>query len=427
MSDNSQQHKSKFHYTYLIVLTGIVITSIPCAMVISCAGIYFNPVSSYFGVSTAEVSLYFSILNIAMMITVPIAGKFMSTADLRIILSACVLIDGLTLITMSFISAVWQLYIAGVLLGIGTGPLIYLAIPTLINSWCRIRVGFFVGLCMAFTGIGGVIFNPIGTAIISLSDESWRMGYLAFGVIILIATLPFTLFIVRSKPADKGLLPYGADQVSEDHEKVLEPEVGVSADKAMKTVAFFTVAAFVGLITLNQMIYQFFPGYVSYLSGSGLPELAAYTGLIASACMAGQALGKVALGVVNDRSATLGLAFGVVLGIVGVLLMMLLPGIALLLLVGSFLFGFVYACTTVESPLLTRTVFGSRDYTNIYSRISMVSALFGAFAAVFWGFIVDLPNGYLLMFVLSLLIMVLSLICGFVALRQGAKLEKTAE
>lgn len=83
MSDNSQQHKSKFHYTYLIVLTGIVITSIPCAMVISCAGIYFNPVSSYFGVSTAEVSLYFSILNIAMMITVPIAGKFMSTADLH--------------------------------------------------------------------------------------------------------------------------------------------------------------------------------------------------------------------------------------------------------------------------------------------------------------------------------------------------------
>ena len=112
MSDNSQQHKSKFHYTYLIVLTGIVITSIPCAMVISCAGIYFNPVSSYFGVSTAEVSLYFSILNIAMMITVPIAGKFMSTADLRIILSACVLIDGLTLITMSFISAVWQLYLS---------------------------------------------------------------------------------------------------------------------------------------------------------------------------------------------------------------------------------------------------------------------------------------------------------------------------
>lgn len=259
MSDNSQQHKSKFHYTYLIVLTGIVITSIPCAMVISCAGIYFNPVSSYFGVSTAEVSLYFSILNIAMMITVPIAGKFMSTADLRIILSACVLIDGLTLITMSFISAVWQLYIAGVLLGIGTGPLIYLAIPTLISSWCRIRVGFFVGLCMAFTGIGGVIFNPIGTAIISLSDESWRMGYLAFGVIILIATLPFTLFIVRSKPADKGLLPYGADQVSEDHEKAFEPEVGVSADKAMKTVAFFTVAAFVGLITLNQMIYQILP------------------------------------------------------------------------------------------------------------------------------------------------------------------------
>lgn len=418
---------SRFHYAYLIVLTGIIITSIPVAMVISCAGIYFTPVSSYFGVSTAEVSLYYSILNIAMMVTVPIAGKLMSTMDLRIILSACVLIDGIALIALSFVGAVWQFYIAGVFLGIGTGPLVYLAIPTLINAWCKVRVGFFVGLCMAFTGIGGVIFNPIGTAIIATSDEGWRLSYLAFGVIILIITLPFTLFIVRSKPEDKGLLPYGAEQVAQGDVSTLAPEVGVSASKAMRTLAFFAVAAFVGLITLNQMIYQFFPGYVSSLAGSGLPELAAYTGLIASACMAGQALGKVVLGALNDKSAVLGLLFGVVFGIVGVLLMMLLPSVAVLLLVGSFLFGFVYACTTVESPLLTREVFGSRDYTNIYSRISMVSALAGAFAAVFWGFIVDLPNGYTLMFVLSLILMVLCLATGFLALQQGKKLEKTTE
>lgn len=428
MSKSKSQDKlGGFHYAYLIVAAGIVITCVPCALVLSCAGIYFAPVSQFFNVPTAQVSVYFSILNIAMMITMPFAGKLMSTADLRIVLSACVLIDGITLIAMSFVDAVWQFYVAGVLLGIGTAPLIYLAIPTLINAWCKARVGFFIGLCMAFTGIGGVIFNPLGTALISMGDTGWRTGYLVFGIIILVLTLPFTLFVIRSKPSDKGVLPYGVELDQESDNTTLEPEKGVSANRAMKTTAFFSIAVFCGLITLNQTVYQFLPGYVSSLAGSGFPELAAYTGVVASACMAGQAIGKVVLGIVNDRSAKLGLAFGIAFGVVGVLLMLMLPGIAVLLLIGSFMFGFVYACTTVETPLLTRTVFGSRDYTNIYSRISMVGTLCAAFAAVLLGYIVDLPNGYSIMFGLSMVVMIVCFLLGLYSLSQTKKLKEMAE
>lgn len=100
------------------------------------------------------------------------------------------------------------------MLGLGLAPLLYLAVPSLINAWCVKRVGFFVGLCMAFTGIGGVIFNPVGSALIASGPEGWRTGYLVFGVIILVVTLPFTLFVVRSKPADKGLEPYGASDIA---------------------------------------------------------------------------------------------------------------------------------------------------------------------------------------------------------------------
>ena len=35
----------QFHYAYLIVAACIVITFVPCAMVLSCAGIFFTPVS----------------------------------------------------------------------------------------------------------------------------------------------------------------------------------------------------------------------------------------------------------------------------------------------------------------------------------------------------------------------------------------------
>lgn len=419
--------KGGFHYAFLIVATGIVITCVPCALVLSCAGIYFTPVSSYFGVPRATFTLYFSILNIFMMLTLPFAGKLMSKVDLRIVLSACVVLCGIGLISMSFFNAIWQFYIAGAVLGIGIAPLIYLAVPTLINAWCKKKVGFFIGLCMAFTGIGGVIFNPIGTALIQAGPEGWRTGYMVFGILTLVVTLPFTLFVVRSKPSDKGLAPYGAgEEVETADAKPAAKDSGVPASKAMKTSAFIAVAAFCGLITINQTVYQFMPSYCQSFSAT-LPEIAAMSGVVASACMAGQAIGKVILGAINDKSIKGGMGFGIGGGIIGVLLMWFLPSQAVILMIGAFLFGFVYACTTVQTPLLTRAVFGSLDYTNIYSRVSMVGALASAFAAVFWGWIIDLPNGFSLMFVLSLVCMVVSFLLGVFALSRGAKLERVEE
>ena len=117
MTDSIQPKKGGFHYAFLIVASGIAITCVPCALVLSCAGIYFTPVSNYFEVPKAAFTLYFSILNIFMMLTLPIAGKLMSKMDLRLILSACVGICGIGLICMSFLNAVWDFYIAGAVLG----------------------------------------------------------------------------------------------------------------------------------------------------------------------------------------------------------------------------------------------------------------------------------------------------------------------
>lgn len=401
-----------FHYAFLIVASGIVITCIPCALVLNCAGIFFRPVAGYFGVPIARFTLYFSILNLAMMVTLPIAGKLMAKADLRIVLSAAVLIDGLSYLAMSQFTDIWMFYIAGVFLGIGTAPLIYLAIPTLVNNWCRVRIGFFIGLCMAFAGIGGVIFNPIGTAFINSGTEGWRMGYLAFGAIMLAVALPFTAIVVRTRPADKGVEAYGVDSAA-DRVDMDAPAEGISAAAAMKTAAFLAVVVFCFLITVNQTVYQFL---ASYCQSFGVQDIALAAGAVTSACMAGQALGKIILGAINDRNPRGGLLFGLSGGIAGILVLWLLPLSVVLLMAGAFLFGFAYACTTVEVPLLTRAVFGPRDYTVIYSRVSMAGTLGSVVAAVFWAWIIDLPNGFLLMFGLSIVCMVAALLLGLFAL-----------
>lgn len=424
MASGNTATRGGFHYAYLIVLSCIVMTCLPCALVLSCAGIFFTPVSEFFGVPKASFTLYFSVLNLAMMATLPVAGKLLAARDARVVLSVATALCGLGMFGMASCQEVWQFYLVGIVLGVGVAPLIYLAVPTLINAWCVKRVGFFVGLCMAFTGIGGVIFNPIGTAIIQSSPEGWRQAYLVFGIIILVGTLPFTLFVVRGKPADKGLLPYGAgekDAADTDGAATVGTQ-GVSAADAMRTPAFWAIVAFCGLITLNQTVYQFLSSYALSFSNS-LPQIAAASGVVASAAMGGQAIGKVFLGSVSDHSVRLGAVCGIAGGVVGVLLMLGMPSVLALLLVGAFCFGVVYAMTTVETPLLVRSVFGSADYANIYSRVSMVGSLMSAVAAVFWSLVIDSAGGYGLMFALSLVCMAACLALALFALAHAPRAE----
>lgn len=424
MASSNTTTRGGFHYAYLIVLSCIVMTCLPCALVLSCAGIFFTPVSEFFGVPKASFTLYFSVLNLAMMATLPVAGKLLAARDARVVLSVATALCGLGMFGMASCQEVWQFYLVGIVLGVGVAPLIYLAVPTLINAWCVKRVGFFVGLCMAFTGIGGVVFNPIGTAIIQSSPEGWRQAYLVFGIIILVGTLPFTLFVVRGKSADKGLLPYGAgekDAADTDGAATVGTQ-GVSAADAMRTPAFWAIVAFCGLITLNQTVYQFLSSYALSFSNS-LPQIAAASGVVASAAMGGQAIGKVFLGSVSDHSVRLGAVCGIAGGVVGVLLMWGMPSVLALLLVGAFCFGVVYAMTTVETPLLVRSVFGSADYANIYSRVSMVGSLMSAVAAVFWSLVIDSAGGYGLMFALSLVCMAACLALALFALAHVPRAE----
>jgi len=418
----SSSQKGGFHYAFAIVASCIAITCLPCALVLSCAGIFFTPVSEFFGVPRASFTLYFSILNIMMMLTLPMAGNHLSRLDTRKVLSGATILAGLGLIGMSFGNSMPWFYVCGAILGVGMAPLIYLSVPTLINAWCVKRVGFFVGLCMAFTGIGGVIFNPIGTAIIQSGPEGWRVAYRVFGLIALAGTLPFTIFVVRSKPEDKGLLPYGAGEEDAAATSSATPDQakGVPASVAMKTPAFYALAVFCGVITLNQTIYQFLASYATSFADT-LPAIAAASGVVASAAMAGQAIGKVVLGVINDKSVRLGIFFGLGCGVLGVVLMWFFPSPLMMLLVGAFLFGVVYAMTTVQTPLLVRSVFGSADYTNIYSRISMVGSLMSAVAAVFWSFVIDSPLGFPGMFVGGIVCMGICLATSLYALSQKVR------
>ena len=413
--------KSKgFHYGYVIVLSGIIMCVGPSALALSCAGIFYTPVSAELGVGKGGFALYMTVMYLTIALFLPFAGKLFAAKDARVCLTGAVLCVGGALMAMSAFTAVWQFYIAGVFLGFGITFLMFIAVPTLLDRWFKERVGFFVGISMAFTGIGGVIFNPIGGWLIA--DYGWRAGYLTFGIIALALALPFTIFAIRSSPSDKGLIPYGAEAAGDSDGKQAKVAIeGVSLKNAMWTPAFFLVALFAGCADLVTCIYNYLPSYIGSLSLSdAVPTLVA---TIASAVMLGQAIGKISMGALADKSIKGGLVFGVACGLVGVSILFLIPHNAPIVLVAAFLYGLYYANGSVYIPLLTRSVFGSIDYSLIYSRVSVFANLCLAFGSSLWGFVID-GAGYDFMFIGALVLVAISLAVGWLALSQSKKLVR---
>src|SRR3954464_5268120 len=146
----------RFHYGYVIVFCCCLIMGINIGLVMSCAGIFYKPVSSALGVSVGNFGLYMTFVYAFSFLMLSIAGKMMDRYSARWLLTISSGIVGMLYLCMSQFNAVWHFYIAGAISGLSLAFLLYLSYAVLINRWFNTRVGFFIGLWSAASGIGGV-------------------------------------------------------------------------------------------------------------------------------------------------------------------------------------------------------------------------------------------------------------------------------
>ncbi len=120
----------------------------------------------------------------------------------------------------------------------------FLHVPALINDWFDQRWLTFMYLCFGiFTGIGGTVFNPIGSAIIRLVLEGWRACYLIFALVMLCRNTLHP-FVVREKLQDLYPIPLYLPPLLTRKTLRLQrlSSTDISADDAMKYPEFYMVA-----------------------------------------------------------------------------------------------------------------------------------------------------------------------------------------
>ena len=400
--------KTKFHYGYVIVICCCLIMGIDIGLALSCAGIFYQPVSESLNVPVGKFGLYMSFNYVVSTLMLSVAGKMIERWSARWILAGSSALLGLTFIGMSMCSEVWQFYVAGGLIGVCMAFLLYLSFPTLINRWFRTRVGFFMGLCSAASGIGGILFNPIGARLIT--DYGWQTAYIVFGLAILVIVSPLLALLLRDRPEAMGLKPFGIDEA----QTVKTSTTGIDYAKAIRMPVFYAVFVFALLLMAVSTLNLFIPNYAKGLSYS-LEQAS----LAASAVMLGVTLGKIVLGYINDRNCMLGVLTTTIFGMGGIALMLIGDMGLWVILLGAFLFGWEYAGVTVQTPMLVRSVFGNKDYAQIYSNVSIAIAIGGAVSSGGWGLLADATSYRFILFV-GIGALAICGILGVTALRRKA-------
>ncbi|MET0302634.1 MAG: MFS transporter [Microbacteriaceae bacterium] len=172
-------------------------------------GALMVPLHEEFGWSTTVMSLAVSINLLLYGLTAPFAAALMDRFGIRQVIATALVLVALGAGGSVLMTASWQLVVFwGVLIGLGTGSMALVLAATIANRWFVTRRGLVMGVLTAGSATGQLIFLPPVAAL--AETAGWRPASLLVAAAALLA-VPVVWFVMRDYPADRGVLPYGAD------------------------------------------------------------------------------------------------------------------------------------------------------------------------------------------------------------------------
>ena len=195
------------------------------------------------GWSIVTMSAAVSVNLVLYGLTAPFAAALMERFGLRRVVSAGLLLiasgAGLSVLAQ----AAWQLVLTwGVLIGLGTGSMALVFAATVANAWFVKRRGLVIGILTAGGAAGQLVFLPLVAYLIE--ETSWIVASLLIAAAAL-AVLPLVVALLRDRPADLGLAPYGGDSVVPRTGPTGKSAAGLALralQRAVRTKAFWALA-----------------------------------------------------------------------------------------------------------------------------------------------------------------------------------------
>ncbi len=412
-----QTKNQKFHYAWLILIACCMMQGAGLGLISNCSGVFYSPVCDDMGFEMGKFTMFRTLFTMSQALMLPYVAKLFRKHDVRVLVSAAAVIMGGVSILQSTFTELWQFYLFGMIQGCAAAFIGVTPAPILLGNWFYKNTGTAVGISSAFSGLVGMIgSSALGYLI---PAYGWRAGYTIMGVASMVLILPFSLFVLRYKPEDKGMLPYGAD------ENYVAKTAGAGAaakkekfsDFAKQPIFYISLTAYACAI-ISSYLNGFLP---SCGLEAGLPMATA--ALLTSLALCGNMTTKLFLGKFCD-------SFGVIkVFIISILIaiaghLMILMGAPVSMMAGSLLFGITMPLSTVLMPLFCRLFWKGDTYASAYSYVSMFGMLISAPFNTLFGTMYDMTGNYNLTIISSTLfvgvVLVMVILPKFVVKKSAA-------
>jgi MFS family permease len=266
--ETAARKSGRIFYGWFALAGNLLVVFVVGGVFFNSFGVLLPVVSQEFEWSRAVVAGALSAGVIAFGLPSPLYGILIARLGPRFSLIWGNLLVGLGIAAISLVQEVWHLYFLYIIIGMGAGFGGYVSSTMVINNWFIKKRSLALGLFVSSGGLGGFVFPPIATALISALD--WRMAWLVLsGFIIIVGVILGGVVLVRNRPEDVGQVPDGmpADVYTEIEKAESQKDAGAgtgewSIRKVLKSPTFWLIGGFtsantfsMGMVTTHQIAY----------------------------------------------------------------------------------------------------------------------------------------------------------------------------
>lgn len=423
------KRKNRSVYHWVILVCCILTLMFTYSTRFGLSQLFSSAILDETGFASSAYFLCTTVASVVCIFTSPIAGKLMRGKYMRPTFLIC------CIGTMGFYSCyglcreLWQFWLVGGLQGFFAMGACTIPVNVLITNWFEKHRGLMISVAMTGISIGGMVLSPIISW--AIRSYGWRNAYFMLGAMCMVVLIPIAGFIVRRTPEEVGLEPYGhGEEVqAKNGKKKAAAEASswnASLAELRKSPIFWSFVLGAFLIYLTSCIM----GHMSYyLRGQGFDaaSIAAYISLYSFVAI----FGKLILGWVFDRfGSKAGILFGCGTFFLFLVCFFFVQGSQFMLYLSAVFYGFGTCAVTVTTPIMITSIFGAKNYSEIYGFVSSFTMTASAIGPSCIGLIYDLTGSYkpaiAVLAALSLLMIVIMFSCINLGRKRGERLAAQA-
>lgn len=394
--------RKRVFYGWYIVAAGCIVIAMTVGVINNSLGQFIKPVCADMGFTRQQMSLNQTILSVISMAFGLSWGRLSQRINLNRWMRVSAVLMPAIFFSYSFVNSLFSYYMITLLLGLANSAISLMIFTYIVGMWFSEKRGMAIGLASMGTGIGAVVMNMVISQLIIA--VGWRSTYRVVGIIMAVIIVPVVWLVVREKPSDMGLLPYGFAEDSVTGEKQAAPAPqGLSAEEVMAMPVFWILA--ICSVSTVMCISFLSPTLSPHLSDNGYSVT--FAAMMASISMGALAIGKLILGKMFDRlgvRTTAAVAcFCTFIGLVGMIFCR--HSVALVAIVLGIGLGCSFGAVCL--PIITQTIFGMKSFNSIFGKLSAATSLGGAIAPVISGRSFDSFGSYVPVYIASTVVMII--------------------